>query len=220
MNCTQARQLFSPYLDGVVSGVQMQSLDRHMRQCVECHSHYNSLRQTQQMLALAGRRKPPAEMAFKIRLAASREAARARRWRWEGVHVRLQNVLNAFMVPATAGLMTAVTVFAMLMGYLAPLQAGNPDVPLLVYTAPQLQQSAFATGIESINSDSLVIEAYVDSVGRVQDYRILSEPPESQQLLPQVKNMLIFTTFRPATNLGRPTAGRAVLSFSKISVRG
>jgi hypothetical protein len=31
---------------------------------------------------------------------------------------------------------------------------------------------------------------------------------------------LIFTTFRPATNLGRPTAGRAVLSFSKISVRG
>jgi hypothetical protein len=32
--------------------------------------------------------------------------------------------------------------------------------------------------------------------------------------------MLIFTTFRPATNLGRPTAGRAVLSFSKISVRG
>jgi len=136
------------------------------------------------------------------------------------VHVRLQNVLNAFMVPATAGLMTAVTVFAMLMGYLAPLQAGNPDVPLLVYTAPQLQQSAFATGIESINSDSLVIEAYVDSVGRVQDYRILSEPPESQQLLPQVKNMLIFTTFRPATNLGRPTAGRAVLSFSKISVRG
>jgi hypothetical protein len=159
-------------------------------------------------------------MALKIRLAASREAARARRWRWEGVHVRLQNVLNAFMVPATAGLMTAVTVFAMLMGYLAPLQAGNPDVPLLVYTAPQLQQSAFATGIESINSDSLVIEAYVDSVGRVQDYRILSEPPESQQLLPQVKNMLIFTTFRPATNLGRPTAGRAVLSFSKISVRG
>jgi anti-sigma factor RsiW len=220
MNCTQAQQLFSPYLDGVVSGVQMQSLDRHMRQCVECHSQYNSLQQTQQMLALAGRRKPPAEMALKIRLAASREAARARRWRWEGVHVRLQNVLNAFMVPATAGLMTAVTVFAMLMGYLAPLQAGNPDVPLLVYTAPQLQQSAFATGIESINSDSLVIEAYVDSVGRVQDYRILSEPPESQQLLPQVKNMLIFTTFRPATNLGRPTAGRAVLSFSKISVRG
>lgn len=220
MNCIQARQLFSPYLDGAVSGVQMQSLDRHMRQCVDCHRHYASLQQMQQMLAMTGRRKAPKDLALKIRLAASREAAQARRWHWEGVHVRLQNVLNAFMVPATAGLISAVAVFVMLLGYLGPLQAGNPDVPLLVYTAPQLQQSAFATSIESINSDSLVIEAYVDRMGRVQDYRILSEPPESGLLLPQVKNMLIFTTFRPATTLGRPTAGRAVLSFSRISVHG
>lgn len=220
MNCIQARQLFSPYLDGAVSGVQMQSLDRHMRQCRDCHRRYSSLQQMQQVLAMAGRRKAPKDLALKIRLAASREAAHARRWHWEGVHVRLQNVLNAFMVPATAGLVSAVAVFVMLLGYLGPLQAGNPDVPLLVYTAPQLQQSAFATSIESINSDSLVIEAYVDRMGRVQDYRILSEPPESEQLLPQVKNMLIFTTFRPATTLGRPTAGRAVLSFSRISVHG
>ena len=220
MNCIQARELFSPYLDGAVSGVQMQSLDRHMRQCHKCHQHYASLQHTQQLLALTARRKAPPDLALKIRVAASREAARARRPHWEGLQLRWQNALNAFMVPATAGLITAVSVFVMLMGYLAPLQAGSPDIPLLVYTAPQLQQSAFATNVESINSDSLVIEAYVDRMGRVQDYRILSEPPQSEQLLPQVKNMLIFTTFRPATTLGRPTSGRAVLSFSKISVRG
>jgi hypothetical protein len=39
-------------------------------------------------------------------------------------------------------------------------------------------------------------------------------------VLPQLKNMLIFTTFRPALSMGRPTTGKAVLSFSKISVRG
>jgi hypothetical protein len=54
----------------------------------------------------------------------------------------------------------------------------------------------------------------------VQDYRILSDSKESAVLLPKVKNMLIFTTFRPATTMGRPTSGRAVLSFSKISVKG
>jgi hypothetical protein len=108
------------------------------------------------------------------------------------------------------------------MGFLSlpgQLQASNDDVPLVVYTAPQLQQSAFAT-LDSINDDSLVIEADVDSNGRVQDYRILSNPRESQELLPQVKNMLIFTTFRPATSMGHPTTGKAVLSFSKISVKG
>jgi hypothetical protein len=100
------------------------------------------------------------------------------------------------------------------------LQADNPDVPLMLYTAPQLQQAAFGTALDSISDDSLVIEAYVDSNGRVQDYRILSNPTEAKSFLPQVKNMLIFTTFRPATSMGRPTSGKAVLSFSKISVRG
>jgi hypothetical protein len=112
----------------------------------------------------------------------------------------------------------------LLMGFLAPLQASNPDVPLMFYTAPQLRQSAFGTPLDSINDDSLVIEAYVDSNGRVQDYRILSDSKETGALLPQVKkNMLIFTTFttfRPATSMGRPTPGHAVLSFSKISVKG
>jgi hypothetical protein len=65
-----------------------------------------------------------------------------------------------------------------------------------------------------------VIESDVDKNGRVQDYKILSYSCESQELLPQVKRMLIFTTFRPAMSMGRPISSRAVLSFSRISVRG
>jgi hypothetical protein len=65
-----------------------------------------------------------------------------------------------------------------------------------------------------------VIEAYVDSKGRVQDYRVLSSPQGAKGLPSQVKNMLIFTTFSPATSMGQPTSGRAVLTFSKISVKG
>jgi hypothetical protein len=83
-----------------------------------------------------------------------------------------------------------------------------------------LQPSAFGLTLDSINADSLVIEAYVDVNGRVQDYRILSDTDESKEVLPEVKRMLIFTTFRPALSMGRPTPSRAVLSFSKISVKG
>ena len=64
------------------------------------------------------------------------------------------------------------------------------------------------------------LEDYVGADGSVEDYRILSDGDDSEELLPQVKNMLIFTTFRPATSMGRPMPGRAVLSFSKISVKG
>jgi hypothetical protein len=138
--------------------------------------------------------------------------------------MRMENTLNAFMVPATAGLACAVLIFGLVAAILAipgPLQANNEqDVPLVLNTGPELQQSVFGTTLSSINADSLVIEAYVDKDGRVQDYRILSDPGASQQLLPEVKRMLIFTTFRPAMSMGRPISSRAVLSFSRISVRG
>jgi hypothetical protein len=49
---------------------------------------------------------------------------------------------------------------------------------------------------------------------------VLSNPDAANELPSQVKNMLIFTTFRPATSMGRPTSGRAVLSFSRVSVKG
>jgi|SRR5580700_5681199 hypothetical protein len=220
MKCAHANSLFSPYLDGAVTGTQMRDLGQHLEACVSCRQEYDSLRKTQQLLIKAGRRKAPVDLALKLRVAISHEVAQSKRDRLDGRMVRLENALNAFMVPATAGLGTAVVTFLLLMGFLAPLQADNPDVPLMLYTAPQLQQSAFGAALDSINDDSLVIEAYVDSRGRVEDYRILSNPKDATALLPQVKNMLIFTTFRPATSMGRPTTGRAVLSFSKISVKG
>jgi hypothetical protein len=211
----------SPYLDGVVSGTQMQALSRHLEGCDGCRAQYASLRQTQQLLGKIGRRKVPADAGLNLRVALSREIARSQRPLLDNLQLRLGNALNAVVVPASVGLASAIVVFGLLMGFLAlPLQAGNPDVPLIVGTDPQLQQINFGATLDSIHEGSLVIEADVDSQGRVQDYRILSDPSDAPDLLPKVKNMLIFTTFRPATTLGRPTAGRAVLSFSKISVKG
>jgi hypothetical protein len=222
MNCAEAKSRFSLYLDGQVSGAEMHLIEQHMKSCAACEVRYLSLQRTQQLLAGLGRKKAPADLALKLRVAISREVARSRRSRLEGLLIRFENVVNAFMVPATAGLVSAVLIFGLLLGFFAlpgQLQASS-DVPLMLYSAPQLEQSVFGTSLGVIGDDSVVIEAYVDANGRVQDYRILSQPENAQTVLPQVKNMLIFTTFRPALSMGRPIAGRAVISFSKISVRG
>ncbi len=224
MSCYEAKLLFSPYLDGAVTGAQMRDLTQHLASCIGCRREYGALQATQRLLSRLGSRKAPPDLALRLRVAISQEAARVRRPYLDNLGIQLENILNAFMVPATMGLVTAVLVFVMLMGFLAPLQANNSDVPLMLYTAPQLQQSALGSALDSINDDSLVIEAYVDSTGRVEDYRILSGAKEDEARLPQVKkDMLIFTTFtrfRPALSMGVPTSGHAVLSFSKISVRG
>lgn len=222
LQCPQARRLFSPYLDGAVTGTEMLALQNHLAGCAECSEHYEGLRRTQQLLTSVARPKVPGDLGLKLRLAISREVAEAKRARFEGLMVRLENALQAFMVPVTAGFLSAVIIFGIAMVYfVAPssLKADN-DVPLvMVNTAPELQPSTFGM-MDSIDDDSLVIEAYVDANGRVQDYRILSDSDKSKSVLPEVKQMLIFTTFRPALSMGRPTPSRAVLSFSKINVKG
>ncbi len=227
MNCGEAKKLFSPYLDGQVSGTQMRALRRHMDECSRCSRDFASLEDSQQLLIQLRPKKAPADLALKLRVAISREAAFARHSRFEGLIVRVENAISAIMVPATAGLVSAVVIFGLLLGFFAlpsQLQASSGDVPLMWYTSPQLEQSSFGTSLGNFGGnfgdDSVLIEAYVDANGRVQDYRILSQPEDDQSLLPKVKNMLIFTTFRPAMSMGIPTSGRAVISFSKISVKG
>jgi anti-sigma factor RsiW len=223
MKCAEIQKLFSPYLDGRISGAEMRTLGRHIEQCARCEREYTAMQRTQQLLSKVGQKKAPVDLALKLRLAISREAAQTRRPRFEGVLVRMENTLNAFMVPATAGVLSAVLTFGLLLGFFAlpaQLLASSADVPLTLYTAPQLEQSAFGTTLGNMGDDAVVVEAYVGANGRVEDYRILSQPGEAQAVLPELKNLLIFTTFRPALSMGRPIAGRAVLSFSKISVRG
>ena len=223
MTCAQVKSMLSAYLDGAVTGKQMQELSGHLQKCALCNREYDALRRTQAMVSAIGRSKAPDDLSLRLRLAISHEAARMRRPYFDGFRIRLENVLRVFMVPATTGLVATVLAFGLLTGLLSspmPVQANAADIPLVLATQPVLQQTDFSIGLGAVTPDSLVIEAYVDANGRVQDYRILSNPEELADLPHPVKNMLILTTFRPATWLGTPRPGTAVLSFSKISVKG
>jgi hypothetical protein len=76
------------------------------------------------------------------------------------------------------------------------------------YTAPLVE-------VSPVSKELLTVEVHVDSTGRMQDYRVLPNRHGLTELPMSVKNVLIFTTFRPATFMGRPTVGTAVLSFAE-----
>jgi hypothetical protein len=222
MNCTEAKAISSCYVDGAVTGMQMKKVSDHLAECGECRKEYELLSRTQQMVAELGRVPAPPDLALQLQVAISREASRRNlRYRWQGLAVRFEHACNAFMVPATAGLLSAVVFFGLLIGMFAvpaSLSAVD-DVPLSLYTPPQLADSPFRVSVGN-DEDALVVDAYVDANGRVQDYRIISAPKGAENLLPQLDNMMIFTTFRPATSFGLPTAGRVVVSFANVNVRG
>jgi hypothetical protein len=102
--------------------------------------------------------------------------------------------------------------FGALLGFLGGRSIHSASRVASVYTPPVLESA-------SLHADGVVVEAYVDSKGRVWNYRVISNGWSAKDLSPQIKNLLIFTTFRPATYMGAPVAATAVLSFPNPSAQ-
>jgi hypothetical protein len=207
-------------LDAMLDGNRMRMLQQHVAMCESCSSEFASLHANKQLMASLAPHPVPPELALRLRVAISRETVSRRRSRWDGMLVRWENTINAFMFPAAAGLLSAVLIFGLLIGVLVPTHfSGANDVPTILYTPPEMTLAPFGSESWNSNGDAILVEAYVDAHGRVQDYRVLNAPGQVV-MTPEMKNALIFTQFRPATSFGRPVSGRVVISFSNINVGG
>lgn len=215
MDCKQAKSMFSSYLDGAVSGHEMHAVSAHLESCGTCHSGYLSLQRTQALLSSLGTRKAPKDLELRLRLAIQQERSRSATRILQNLGLRIEHAINSFMLPATAGLVTAVIMFGVLIGCFARPQVGN-DIPTSLYTPPRLAGGPYA--IQGLDGPVL-IEASVDSSGRVLDYRILSGH-DSEALRVKIDNALIFTTFEPARAFGEPASGHVVLAFATVNVKG
>src|ERR1017187_9793901 len=97
MKCAEYKRLFSPYLDGQVSGAEMHALQRHMQECNGCAREYEEIQRTLQMIVALNKAKTkaPADLPLRLRLAISRESKQARRRRFEGAIDRKSTRLNS-----------------------------------------------------------------------------------------------------------------------------
>jgi hypothetical protein len=220
MKCTEAKRLFSPMLDSMLDDKQIQTVDEHVSGCESCGTDFAALRRTRRMMAAMEPHAAPPELALRLKVAVSQQLATRRHNRWESVLVHWENTINAFMFPAAAGLLSAVLIFGLLIGVLVPAHMSSAnDVPTMLYTPPEMTSAPFGLESGATNGDAILVEAVIDTHGRVQDYRVLNSPGQNE-LSPEMKNALIFTQFRPATSFGLPTSGRVVISFSNINVGG
>lgn len=218
MRCTEAKPLFSLYLDGTVTGTEMHQVTGHLHECAKCQSEYASLERTQEIIAGLGRKQAPPDLALKLHIAIASEKSR-RRHNWLNAYwVRLGNAAEAVMFPATAGVLAAVIFFAAVIGFFVPARvSADDDVPTLLYTPPRLEMSDVDS---QLNLDSpVVIETYVGVDGRVEAYRIISGQ-DSEQVRMELNRALLFTVFAPAQSFGKPVPGKAIMSFSHVNVKG
>ncbi len=222
--CQKCQSSFSAYLDGAVSGKQMQQIARHLETCAPCTQEFAALRAMQQSLATLGPAKAPADLGLKLRLAISHEQARRKSSWLDYLGLKWDNAIRPMLVQVSAGFAGAVILvggIGLLLGMVAapePVMAN--DEPLGAMTAPHYLYSvdnprAIVTDHDSV----IVVEAYVNAQGRVYDYNIVSGP-EDPAVHSQVVDQLLMSVFEPASVFGAPVRGRVVLTFSGISVHG
>jgi hypothetical protein len=223
-SCTAMQAKFSEYLDGRMTGREMQRIATHLDRCPGCAREWRTLRQNLAALATLGSVPEPEDLVLRIRVSVSRERARRNKSSFAGLSLAWRNTVGPFLLQAAAGFASAVlllgTVTVLVGMFTQPESAqATKDVPLGNATAPRLLSLGGSGSGDAIGAGQVVVEAYINSQGTVYDYRIVSGPDDAATR-GQVENMLLLSRFEPARFFGQPVRGLAVLSFSGVSVRG
>jgi hypothetical protein len=218
--CRKHQSSFSAYLDGAVSGKQMQQIARHLEACSGCAREFDTLRAMQRTLATLGPAKAPPDLGLKLRLAISHEQARRESSWLDSLSIKWDNAIRPMLVQVSAGFAGTVVLIGgigLLLGMVAvPQPVMANDEPLGAMTVPHYLYSTVTPG--AIVSDRvIVVEAYVNEQGRVYDYNIVSGA-DDPALRSQIVDRLLMSVYQPASVFGAPVRGRVVLTFSGISV--
>jgi hypothetical protein len=234
--CEEIQARFSSYLDGAISGHEMQEISEHIdgfedsargsqvAGCEACAQELAAWRLTQDAVSSLGPAKAPADLALKLRIAISHEQARRESRLADRLSLAWDNTVRPLVLQLSAGLAGTVALgggVLLLLGMAAAPQAvlAN-DEPLGALTPPHYMYSIVSPGnIATEHDAAIVVEASVDAAGRVYDFTIVAGPDDAG-VRTQVANQLLGYVFQPASAFGVPIRGRVVMTFSGISVRG
>lgn len=149
MNCKEATQLISPYLDGILQGKERMTMQQHLDHCSLCREHYRDMTQLSSMLRSMGKDIKPAPLGFSnaVMLAVREDAVGAGKPRvWSGW---VQKTWKK-TVPAAAA--AVLLFFASVSG----LIANNAHLaPIAVQEEPQYSYPASENVTEPSNQTAL-----------------------------------------------------------------
>ena len=210
--CSEIRDRFSEYVDGVCAAEAIHSIRYHLSHCVPCRSELERYEALRTELRCLSRQQVSADLALRLRVQVSQELHRNV---FQRVLVHLENFFRPVLFPSVAGSLVALICIALMLGSEAPQASSVPDIPFI--TPPRVQV------LPSVNLDAgaqpLVLVTYVNAQGRVTSYKIISGQ-QTLGVIQQLDQMMYYSLFQPATSFGQPTSGQVVLSFRTITVRG
>lgn len=220
--CSDVRAAFSDYLDGQVSGVRMALLATHLDRCQACAQEFARWRTMQAALSALAPLHAPRNLQAQLRHALASERDR-------GTHLSLRERcvqswrarVAPFAVQAVGGFSLALVLVAGLSWiFAAPLAVeANDDNQAHLIAPHYLYSQVPPQPIVTRNDAPVLVEAKVDTDGRVYDYNIIAGPSDPEVRV-RIEENLLSSVFRPAMVFGEPVRGHVMLTYSGVSVHG
>jgi hypothetical protein len=238
MTCDRVHRRLAGYLDdasvSAARSAERAVIRQHLENCEPCREELQRYRKLAVLMSRMPRAVPPADLAIRIKVAASQaQATRDWRGRWQRIKDRaeilLDNVFRPLTLPATGGFFSAIVIFVFVLHVILPgitVQADPNDTPTaLLRPAELISLSNMPASPLMQHPDvqlqhDILVDVVVDAQGQMSTYDIV-DGPDTPAIRHHLDQVLLFSRFRPMLSFGRPTpGGHVVLSFSSIHVRG
>ncbi|HUI55221.1 MAG TPA: zf-HC2 domain-containing protein [Bryobacteraceae bacterium] len=238
MSCENVQELISSLLDAKLAGAERENALAHIKACRRCEAHFEWMQSQREILRTMAAPAVPAPLTTNLRVLASHERERqlarvsfsTRVERWESrIQLAFDNLMRPVALPFTGGLLSTLLLF----GLLVPSLSFSHDlsgrefltVPVgRVVTNPWDEVADADDDFPRIEEPSTspsdyvnVVDMTIDNTGKVVDWSIVRG-----ELTEDMKSMILFSKFQPATAFGVATWAkiRVVQSCPSATVRG
>jgi hypothetical protein len=246
MSCDYARARISSLLDHGLEDQERRDTLAHLGSCGRCHDEYQAFEKQRLGMRSMEELAVPPLVTHRLRVLASHERSRqmarasvSARLRNMADNARLfrDNMMRPVALPVGGGLISALLLFGMLAPGLSSTRSldFDPSVVSMV-TLPQgslrqlpapgrpvgapgevvsVEMAGFVS-VESVcsiprSTDSPLLELTVDRYGHVLNWKMLQG-----ELTPEVKSVILFSTFDPGTYFGLPTESKVLVSLHSV----
>ncbi len=243
MSCEHPLKNFSLLLDGELPPMEQSKAQAHIENCPSCSAEFVSVRKLREQLRGMNRPAIPASLAAKLRIIASHEIQRRARTvsiqsRFEHLVSRMRlvfdNMMRPVALPVAGGLLSAILMFGAVMPRLEFQSRFYNDVPTKMFTDPDGMISDFTQDSSTwgrdlnvhylslneiprlepvdtvVSSDETAVVLTIDPSGKVVSW-------DGGQMTPELRSIILFSRFTPATLFGQPTWGKKQIVFRRAS---
>jgi hypothetical protein len=229
MNCNSVRSALWDYTAGTLDETEREILRGHLRDCRECDLHRAEVRSVRTGLRGLPGKHASSLLSTRLKVIASRERSRlllrrdlAARLSDLRTNAKLvfDNLLRPIAVPATGGILASFFCIAMIVDTLHFHPEWQPDIPVGLFT----QVTIDGLSPFSVNGPDVTMQLTVDPSGAVSDFELSQDGKNNRRASPEemkeIGNMVLYSTFTPATSFGQPVSGKILVGSRHINIRG